>query len=169
MVMKRLFPVALVLLLGLLSGCAQVYVPVSESRPAGSSQPGTVTQPPRQTGSTTTPVQPPPVVEQPSGQRIEPTVSAPVSGNTAVMALLEDAWQLNRSREYDRSNAVAERALRIDHAEPEVYLVMATNYLAMMQLQLAEQLVRQGLPLAGQKPGIKSQLQSLLAKIQAQR
>lgn len=163
--MKRFSLVMALLLFGLLSGCAQVYVPVSQSHPAGSPPSGSASEPPP---SRPTPA-PPPVVEQPSGPQIAPSVSAPVSGNGAVMNLLEEAWRLNRAREYDRSNAVAERALRIDHAEPEVYLVMASNYYSMMQLQLAEQLVRQGLPLSGQKQGIKADLQSLLVKIQAQR
>ncbi|WP_461480619.1 hypothetical protein [Porticoccus sp.] len=163
--MKRFSLAAALLLLGLLSGCAQVYVPVSQSHPVGTTPAGTSTQPPPPR-----PVPaPPPVVEEPGGPRIEPSASAPVSGNSAVVNLLEEAWRLNRAREYDRSNAVAERAMRIDHAEPEVYLVMASNYVAMMQLQLAEQLVRQGLPLAGRRPGVKSELETLLAQIKARR
>lgn len=163
--MKQFSLAMTLLLFGFLGGCAQVYVPVSQSHPAGAPTSGSATQPPPPRPTPT----PPPVVEQPSGPQIAPSVSAPVSGNGAVMNLLEEAWRLNRAREYDRSNAVAERALRIDHAEPEVYLVMASNYYSMMQLQLAEQLVRQGLPLSGQKQGVKAELQSLLVKIQAQR
>jgi len=166
MVVKQFSLMTALLLLGLLSGCAQVYVPIGQSHPAGTSPSGGATQPPPPRPTPT----PPPVVEQqPSGPQIAPSVSAPVSGNGAVMNLLEEAWRLNRAREYDRSNAVAERAMRIDHAEPEVYLVMASNYFSMMQLQLAEQLVRQGLPLSGQKQGVKADLQSLLVKIQSQR
>ena len=165
--MKRFSLIVALLLLGFLGGCAQVYVPVSQSHPAGTPPSGGATQPPPPTPSPTP--TPPPVLEQPSGPQIAPSVSAPVSGNGAVMNLLEEAWRLNRAREYDRSNAVAERAMRIDHAEPEVYLVMASNYMVMMQLQLAEQLVQQGLPLAGQKPGVKADLQALLVKIQAKR
>ncbi len=161
MVIKgRLF--LFILLSSLLAGCAQVYVPVSESKSPPSNSPSTF--PPPETQAT--PSSPSVGTEPESGKRIEPTTSsAPVKGNSAVASLLDEAWRLNRAREYDRSNAVAERAMRIDHAEPEVYLVMASNYVAMTQLQLAEQLVRQGLPLAGQKPGIKAELQSLLTRI----
>lgn len=162
MVKKLYFP--LFALLGLLSGCAQVYVPVSESQPAPSNSPSTF--PPPQTPQTL-PEQP--QVEPEPQQRIEPTVSSPTGGNSAVVSLLAEAWRLNRAREYDRSNAVAERAMRIDHAEPEVYLVMASNYAAMLQLQLAEQLVRQGLPLAGQRPSVKADLEALLSRIRAAR
>lgn len=153
-----------ILLCSLLAGCAQVYVPVSESKSPPSNSPSTF--PPPETQAP--PASPPVATESEPAKRIEPTTSsAPVKGNSAVASLLDEAWRLNRAREYDRSNAVAERAMRIDHAEPEVYLVMATNYVAMTQLQLAEQLVRQGLPLAGRQPGVKSQLQSLLVKIQS--
>lgn len=155
---------SLIILSGLLGGCAQVYVPVSESKLPPSNSPSTF--PPPETES---PVSPPAEAESEPVKRIEPTVSAPVKGNSAVASLLEEAWRLNRANDYDRSNAVAERAMRIDHAEPEVYLVMASNYVAMMQLQLAEQLVRQGLPLAGQKPGVKAELQSLLSRIRGSR
>jgi tetratricopeptide (TPR) repeat protein len=90
-----------------------------------------------------------------------------VAPDGAVSRLLEEAWRHNKAGDYDRSNAVAERALRINHTEPEVYLVMASNYFAMTRLSLAEQLARQGLPLAGRNPAVKADLQSLLARIGA--
>ena len=161
----------LLTVLGALGGCAQVYVPVTESRPVPTNSPSTF-PPPQPEQTTSAPVEPQPAPApdtEPEPQRIEPTVTAPVSGNGAVQSLLEDARRLSRTGEYDRSNAVAERAMRIDHAEPEVYLVMASNYLAMTQLQLAEQLVRQGLPLAGQRPAVKRQLEALLSRIRAER
>ena len=87
--------------------------------------------------------------------------------NSAVVRLLNDAWRYNRLGEYERSNAVVERALRINHVEPEVYLIMASNYFALAQLQLAEQLARQGLPLASGNLGVKRDLQQLLSQIMA--
>ncbi|MFT7299617.1 MAG: hypothetical protein ACI89Z_000069 [Porticoccus sp.] len=62
-------------------------------------------------------------------------------------------------------DAVVERALRINHTDPEIYLVMASNYFAMTQLQLAEQLVRQGLPLARSNSVVKRDLHRLLSQI----
>ena len=46
-----------------------------------------------------------------------------------------------------------------------ISLFFYSNYFAMTQLQLAEQLVRQGLPLAGSNSVVKRDLQRLLSQI----
>ena len=124
----------------LLSGCAPVYAPISES---GSAPPPQSSSPPPETDRS-----PPVAVPDDEDRRITPSEPVQVAPGGAVSRLLEEAWRYNKAGDYDRSNAVAERALRINHTEPEVYLVMASNYFAMTQLRLAEQLARQGLPLA---------------------
>ncbi|MDX2464297.1 MAG: hypothetical protein QNK31_07280 [Porticoccus sp.] len=147
--MKRLFGVLVVLLL--LAGCAPVMVPVGDSTPA-----------PR---TPSTPVVPADIPE-PAGDVIVPN-SPPQqsSSHGAVAKLLKDAWRYNRSGEYDRSNVVAERAMRINHTEPEIYLVMASNYFSSAQLHMAEQLATQGLPLASNNYSVRRSLQQLLLDI----
>ena len=145
------YPLCILCVLLLVTGCAPMVTPVS----------GPQSAPPA-------PVTPPPEDEQidAPGDVIAP--SSPKqerSSNSAVTQLVADAWRYNRAGEYDRSNAVVERALRINHEEPEIYLVMASNYFAMAQLQLAEQLARQGLPLAGGNGAVKRKLQGLLSQI----
>jgi len=148
------------------TGCAPIMVPVGDSQPQGSSYPSPTSAPqPRSTqpslpSSESGPVQKGDVIvpTQPSQQRVS---------NSAVEKLLEDAWRYNRAGEYDRSNTVAERAMRINHTEPEIYLVMASNYFASAQLHLAEQLASQGLPLAGGNYSVKKGLQQLLMDIRS--
>jgi len=150
------------------AGCAPVMVPVGDS----TSQPGHSTSSPtypqskgpQSTGSPTADSVPAEPVRQ--GDEIVPSSASqqPVS-NSAVTKLLEDAWRYNRAGEYDRSNTVAERAMRINHTEPEIYLIMASNYFASAQLHLAEQLASQGLPLAGSNYSVKRSLQQLLVNI----
>ena len=146
--------VLVLLVLVAMAGCAPIMVPV------GGASSGPQSQPPSQLPSI------PPSESQPRGDIIVPSSPATerASGG-AVDSLLADAWHYNRLGEYDRSNAVVERALRINHAEPEIYLIMASNYFAMAQLQLAEQLARQGLPLASGNAGVKRDLQQLLSQI----
>lgn len=151
--LKSLLGVFVILLL--LSGCGQVMVPVGDSVPVSTS-PSTPTVPsvPESEG------------DVPVGDVIVPNKPLQQSASqSAVTKLLEDAWRYNRSGEYDRSNAVAERALRINHTEPEIYLVMASNYFASAQLHLAEQLASQGLPLASGNYSIKQSLQQILVDI----
>lgn len=147
--MKYLLSIFIVLLA---TGCAPMMAPVSGPEPP----------PP-------IPPTPPPQSDESGGVQgdvIVPSNPAPErASNSAVSQLVEDAWRYNRAGDYDRSNAVVERALRINHTDPEIYLVMASNYFAMTQLQLAEQLVRQGLPLAGSNSVVKRDLQRLLSQI----
>jgi Tfp pilus assembly protein PilF len=103
-----------------------------------------------------------------SGQAITP--SSPITDSVskdAVIKLLEDAWRYNRERQHDRSNAVAERAMRINHSEAEIYLVMASNYFSLGQFSLAEQVVSKGLPLASGNKPIKESLNQFLILVRA--
>ena len=147
----------------LATGCAPVMVPVGDS----TSQPGhsrPPTYPPQSTETSADDSLPSEPVRQ--GDEIAPSsISQQPVSNSAVTKLLEDAWRYNRAGEYDRSNAVAERAMRINHTEPEIYLIMASNYFASTQLHLAEQLASQGLPLAGGNGAVRRSLQKLLVNI----
>ncbi len=146
---KKLSLLAVVLVL---TACAQMSsVPVSD-----------VGTPPPPTPTETKP-QPEP---RPPVRQIEPTEQAQPE-NPAVTKLLAEGWRLHNSGEFDRSNAVAERALRIDRSEPKTFLLMASNYFSMLQLTLAEQLARQGIPLAGGDRTTSRRLQSLLNQIRS--
>lgn len=157
------------------TGCAPIMVPVGDSTPQSSTYPSTYPSPTSAPQPSST--QPPPTRSSlPSsepetvqkGDVIVPTSpSQQRASNGAVEKLLEDAWRYNRVGEYDRSNTVAERAMRINHTEPEIYLVMASNYFASAQLHLAEQLASQGLPLAGGNYTVKRNLQRLLVDIRS--
>ena len=146
------YSVSILLVLLFVTGCAPMMAPVS-GPPA--TLPAPATPPPDDEWGDDVP-----------GDVIVPSSPAPErASNSAVAQLVADAWEYNRAGEYDRSNAVVERALRINHTEPEIYLVMASNYFAMAQLQLAEQLARQGLPLAGSNGAVKRELERLLSQI----
>lgn len=151
----------------LATGCAPVMVPVGDS----TSQPGQSAPspyPPQSAEPSVDDSLPSEPVRQ--GDEIAPSsVSQQPVSNSAVTKLLEDAWRYNRAGEYDRSNAVAERAMRINHTEPEIYLIMASNYFASTQLHLAEQLASQGLPLAGGDGAVKRSLQQLLINIRTKK
>lgn len=159
MVTHKILLLVMLVSIALMTGCAPVYAPISESSPGS---PPVSPIPAPEPG-----LSPPVAVPDDEDRRITPSDPVQATSGGAVSRLLEEAWRLNKAGDYDRSNAVAERALRINHTDPEVYLVMASNYFAMTQLRLAEQLARQGLPLAGQNPAIKADLQSLLARIGA--
>lgn len=154
----------------LATGCTPIMVPVGDSKPQGPSYPSGPYP-------SSTPAEQPSSPYPPSSQPAEPAqkgdVIVPTSpsqqqvSNGAVEKLLKDAWRYNRAGEYDRSNTVAERAMRINHTEPEIYLVMASNYFASAQLHLAEQLASQGLPLANGNYSVKRSLQQLLVDIRS--
>jgi len=154
----------------LVTGCAPIMVPVGDSQPQGSPYPSTYPSP-------TSAPQPPSTQSSLPSSELEPAQKGDVIvptkpsqqqvSNGAVEKLLEDAWRYNRAGEYDRSNTVAERAMRINHTEPEIYLVMASNYFASAQLHLAEQLASQGLPLSGNNYSVKRSLQRLLVDIRS--
>ncbi|MEJ6612978.1 MAG: hypothetical protein QNL64_06790 [Porticoccus sp.] len=91
-----------------------------------------------------------------------------LASKDAVITLLKDAWQYNRERQYDRSNTVAERAMRINHSEAEIYLIMASNYFSLGRFSLAEQLASKGLPLAVDNKLIQKNLNQLLVLVRTE-
>lgn len=128
------------------------------------------TYPPPQYPPTSSPAPgqpvPKPVPEPtPKPVEIEPSEGQAGQSNQAVQSLLDQAWQLHHSRDFDRSIAVAERAQRLNAGIAEIYLVLASNYFAKGELKFAEQLAKQGLPLVGNQWDIERRLKNLLQLI----
>ena len=126
--------------------------------------------PPPQYPPSGSPPYTPPGSQQPDAQtqppaEIEPVQSRSAANHAAIASLLEQAWQYHYDGDYDRSIAVAERAQRLDASYAEIYLLLASNYYALSQLKLAEQLARQGLPLVGNLWDIERRLKQLLVRI----
>lgn len=106
------------------------------------------------------PLPPPPVQIIPQQEKVDPAAAA-------VAGLLQDAWGHYHRDNYDAAIAIAERAQRLDARNPEVYLVLASSYLAQAQLNLAEQLVRKGIAFSGADSGVRGRLQQVLGQIEA--
>jgi len=114
------------------------------------------------------PVPPPKTPDSPKADRPPPSEeiqhgeqsTAPTIG--AVDTLIDDAWQLYEQQQYQKAIATAERAQRLDRRHAEIYLVMGRSYLALYEMELAEQLARQGLAFASSGTVVRSRLESLL-------
>lgn len=170
--LKNIFGVVVFVLVGwIVTGCSSVMVPVGESsstRTAPQQQSSSTTKPQSESTVKSAPESADTNMRQPTGNAIVPNSREQnLASGSAVKKLLQDAWAYHRTGQYDRSNAVAERAMRIDHTDPDIYWVMASNYLALAQLNLAEQLAIQGLPLADSDGAVKRGLQQLLSEIRA--
>ncbi|WIO74063.1 hypothetical protein QP938_12270 [Porticoccaceae bacterium LTM1] len=118
------------------------------------------------------PQQQAPVVEPDSSASPVAIVPGQADSNKterAVNGLLEKGWSLYSQQSYDASISVAERALRIDRYQADIYLLLAHNYLAMSQLSRAEQFARQGLTVTDKKSDSYSQLKDILTDIERQK
>lgn len=63
----------------------------------------------------------------------------------AVVSLIDQARLAYEQGDYMGAVAAAERGLRIDRREPELYLVLAQSYLDLAQAEQARQFAEQGL------------------------
>jgi len=72
-------------------------------------------------------------------------VPAPSRGNQAVYDLIRNSQQAYDRGEWESAIAMAERALRIDRRNPEIYLIIAKSYRAMGENPQALEFVEQGL------------------------
>ncbi len=97
--------------------------------------------------------------------KIEPAQRQPSASDSAVKELIEQAIAFHREGSYQRSVAVAERAMRLDRHEPSIYLVLAANYVALQDYSQAERLISQGLPLAEGQQQTESRFRLLLEEI----
>lgn len=124
---------------------------------------------------------PPPVTKAPSTQQQpvpQPKPSAPANSDirpgdsevamgaaSAVNELLDEAWEYHDNGEYERALAVAERALRVDRRNAEVYLVMADSNYQLYRNDRARQLASQGLNYAERGSSTYRRLQDLLSRL----
>jgi tetratricopeptide (TPR) repeat protein len=135
--LNRLRVVAVLLVLGVLAGCAGPGVrdlpPVIESG---------------ETRESPWPQEELPPVSPPQEQAPE---TPPAMPNSAVTSLINQSRSLYNSHDYSAAIAAAERGLRIDRRAPELYLVIAQSYVQLGQSAQAEQFVQQGLRYA--QPG----------------
>ena len=83
----------------------------------------------------------------------------------ATSGLLQDAWALYRGEEYQRAIVMAERAMRIDRRNAEVYLLLASAHYQQYHTEQAAQLARQGLNYSISGDRVDRRLKELLARI----
>lgn len=113
----------------------------------------------------------------PVEERSEPEVSKPVEvqrsgpatvetprAPSAVDALLTTSRRQYDAGQYEAAIATAERALRLERSNAEIYLVIGHSYLALLQTDLAGQFARQGLAFAAAGSSVRQQLQLLLTR-----
>ena len=136
----------------LLAACAPYQ---QSSYPAPQSPPSSY---PPQTGGSTQEPQP----TRPTPSEVKPVESVSASSDLAIQQLIDQAWQLHHNRNFDRSNAVAERAMRLNASVAEIYLIMASNYFAMAELEMADNFARRGLSFSGNLWDIERRLKNIL-------
>lgn len=112
-------------------------------------------------------------LQQPSAEsdRSETEVPAPDQdsdatferGSSAVSSLIQAARSAYQTGDYTGAIASAERGLRIDRREPELYLLLAQSYLAQARPAQAEQFARQGLRHSSSGTWVSQALQALLS------
>lgn len=108
---------------------------------------------------------PEPEVSEPvEAQRPEPAEVEVPPTPSAVDTLLNTARRQYEAGQYEAAIATAERALRMERGNAEIYLVIGHSYLALLQTELAGQFARQGLAFAAGGSNVRQQLQSLLTR-----
>ncbi len=137
-----------------LSGCATQY---SSDRESWRRQPAS---------QTTTE----PVIKEPVRPIILPTTTVapaePVRSLPAAIALRDQADSASEAGEHQKAIGLLERALRISPQDPETFISLAQNNLAMDQPQQAMQLARRGLSL-NPTDTQRQLLQSIVERAQA--
>lgn len=83
----------------------------------------------------------------------------------ATSDLLQDAWALYRKEEYPRAIVMAERAMRIDRRNAEIYLLLASAHYQQYHTEQAAQLARQGLNYSISGDPLDRRLKELLIRI----
>ena len=91
------------------------------------------------------------------GAIIEPVPKAGMSGNRAVIALLDRAQLDNNAGEREAAGASLERALRIEPRNPWLWLELAQVRLAQGQYAQAITLARKSHSFAGHQPRLQSE------------
>lgn len=85
-----------------------------------------------------------PQVRESSVPEAEPGAELPTR-SAAVTGLLDQGVVAFQSGDYQGAIASAERGLRIDRRDPELYLLLARSYLALARPGQADEFARQGL------------------------
>ena len=113
------------------------------------------------------PAPPAPVeeVDEPREPPPDQVEEEPAPTSSAVTSLVNRGWSAYRTSDYQTALGYAERAQRIDPRSPEVYLLMARAQLGLLQRDVAEQVVGQGLAMARSGTAIYGQLQAVLNEI----
>lgn len=96
---------------------------------------------------------------------VEDADSAAERGSSAVSSLIQAARNAYQMGDYSGAIASAERGLRIDRREPELYLLLAQSYLAQARPDQAEQFARQGLRHSGSDTWVSQALKTLLSRL----
>ncbi len=158
---SNIFKLPLLLTIALAStGCVSTYV---GPPPASQSPSATPRSAPVEEIGKVEPTAPVTTAPEPTVQ-IRPGSDQSYRSSRAIDGLLSDGWKLFEQQRYDASVSVAERALRIDRRNPEVYLLLARSYLLQSQPALAKQFARQGLAFANSSEPVYRQLQELLQR-----
>lgn len=97
-------------------------------------------------------------------QRPEPAEVEEPRTPSAVDTLLNSARRQYDAGQYEAAIATAERALRMERGNAEIYLVIGHSYLALLQTEMAGQFARQGLAFAAAGSSVRRQLQALLTR-----
>lgn len=84
-------------------------------------------------------------LERESDEASAPADQAQDPGTAAVISLIEQSRLAYEHGDYNNAIQAAERGLRIDRREPELYLVLAQSYLELAQPAQATQFAQQGL------------------------
>ena len=147
--MRCVRPLASVTIVLVISACAPLQT--APSAPVESRQPGQ-----------TSPVQ---KRQQAASKKIAPARKSVNPAQKAVTSLLQEGWAYYREGSNERSIAVAERAQRLDPQRAEIYLLLASSYLAQGKTSLAGQMGQRGLSLSQGDVVIRRKLQGLLAQI----
>lgn len=87
----------------------------------------------------------PPATDIPREEAEAAPPQPPQGADLAVNQLLTDARRHLVAQNWEAASASAERGLRIDRREPELYLVLARAYLGLADPHRALEFVRQGL------------------------
>ncbi|MEX1032511.1 MAG: hypothetical protein WDZ30_04075 [Cellvibrionaceae bacterium] len=96
-----------------------------------------------------------------------PQPPAPVPAVHALSRMLEECRAQVEAQQWQAAIASAERGLRIDRREPELYLLLAKSYWGLADLDRARQFARQGLRyVSGPFSPVAADLNRLLAVIE---
>ena len=155
---QTVYPFVMLVLLSLLPACAPMPqksgAPIHEATPTVTSEPLPVAEPPAAQ-------QHPPLPRS----AIAPAENTLKPAQKAVKNLVDEAWGHYQNNDPSRAIAVAERAQRLDVRSADVYLVLASSYLALGKQQVAEQFARRGISYSAAGSAVRSQLQQLIEQL----